>query len=104
MLQQFVFQRFLALDIQMVGRFIEQIEVWLGEPQQKHAETRLLSAGKPPDRTALHRNLQTRAGEQCARTLIADLETADDRVHWRVGIGKIAEILFTIAERKRLRD
>ena len=44
MLQQFVFQRFLSLDIQVIGWLIEQIEVWLGKPQQKHAETRLLSA------------------------------------------------------------
>ena len=33
MLQQFIFQRFLPLDIQMVGGLIEQIEVWLGKPQ-----------------------------------------------------------------------
>src|SRR3954447_715884 len=104
MLQQFVLKRFLSLDIQVVGRLIEQIEVWLGKPQQKHAKTRLLPAGKPADRTALHRNRQAGAGEQFARTLIADIESADDRMHRRVGIGKIAEVLSAIAERKRLRD
>ena len=74
MLQQFVFQRFLPLDIQVVGGLIEQIEVWLGKPQQQHAETRLLSAGKPADRSALHRNRQACTSEQCARPLIADLD------------------------------
>jgi uncharacterized protein (DUF433 family) len=34
MVHQFVLQNFLPLDIQMVGRLIEEIEVGLGEPQQ----------------------------------------------------------------------
>ena len=36
----------------MIGRLIEKIEVRLGQAQQQHAETRLLSAGKLADRTA----------------------------------------------------
>src|SRR3954469_3740047 len=97
-------QRFLPLDIQVVGGLIEQIEVWWGKPQQQHAETRLLSAGKPADRTALHRNRQAGTGEDRARSVRADLESADKRVHRRVGIGKIRQILCAIAERKRLRN
>ena len=52
MRQQFVLQRLLPFDIQMVGGFIEQIEVRLSEQQQQQAETRLLPTGKPADGAA----------------------------------------------------
>src|SRR6267154_5700091 len=98
MVHQFALQSFLPLDIQMVGRLIEKIEVGLGQPQQQHAETRLLSAGKLADRTALHLDRKAGAREQRARALIADIEAADDRTHWGVGVGKTAESLIAIAE------
>ena len=104
MVHQFVFQRFLSFDIQMVGRFIQQIEVRLRQPQQQHAEPRLLSAGKPADRAPLHLDREAGSREQRARPLIAYVEAADDRVHRRVGVGEASEGLIAIAEHQRLRD
>ena len=40
-----VLQRLLAVDVDMVGRLIQQIEVRLGQPQHQQAEAGLLSAG-----------------------------------------------------------
>ena len=61
---QFILQCFLSLDVQMVGRLIEQIEVGLGQPQQQHAEAGLLPAGKLADWSALHLHGEAGARQQ----------------------------------------
>ena len=79
MVQQFVLQRLLPLDIQMVGRLIEQIEVRLGRRRNSMPRR----AFCPPDSLPIGRPCMSiempGAREQGARPLIADIEAAADR-------------------------
>ena len=102
--QQFVLQRFLPLDIEMVGRLIQQIEVRLGEPQQQHAEPRLLSAGKSvrSDGSASRSICPAPASNVRARWS----PTSKRRVIVRIGVSaspKVGQRLIAIAEHERLR-
>ena len=82
--QQFFLERFLALDIQMVGRLVEQVEIRLGQPQHQHAEPRLLSAGEfSIGRPCLR--WKGRRRKQRARALVADSKR---RTIVRIGVSR----------------
>ena len=84
MLQQLVLQCFLAVDIEVVGRLVEEIEVGIDESQHQHHQPRPLPARQSAYLFLLHLDGDAGTGEQRPRALLADLEAARDHRQGRV--------------------
>ena len=37
--EQLVLQHVLSVDVEMIGRLVEKVEVWLDQPQDQHRES-----------------------------------------------------------------
>ena len=71
-------QGFLAVDIQMVGRFVQKVEVGVGQPEDQHGQPRPLSARKRADGRILQAKINSRPGQHPTRPLVAQIELCGD--------------------------
>ncbi len=88
--RQLPLQRLLALDVEMVCRLVEQVEVRVGQPQHQHAEPRLLPAGELPDRPPLLLDGEAGAGQ---------IECTINGIGERAGNCSLEEIVMALRTR-----
>ncbi len=98
-------QRLAHLDVEVVGRLVEDQQVRPLPHQQRQREPRLLAAGKAPDRRAHHVAAEIEAAEEVAQLLLARRRLEPRQVPQRrlVRAQLLDLVLGEVADLQRLR-
>ena len=96
--EQLVFEHVLSVDVEMIGRLVEKVEVRLDQPQQQHRKSCPLPARQAGQRRDLGVDAYPRSGKLRPRLMVAEAARPFDRLPWRREVIKQRQRLVGIAD------